>query len=374
MTQSINLNGHELNIGLDATWGGRQCFGGIFDGNHCTIRGLGNNKSLFACIQGGTLKNLSVYGKVSGNSNIGGIVGYILNGGTLENLTSYVTVDGVSTLGGIVGNAEHQNSTILNCVNYGSVTGATWNIGGITGCGGHNIIGCVNFGNVHSSGSDNIGGIAGTTKNTGSITGCYNYGTVSTPNGRCGGIAGLANNKIIDCVNYGDVSGGWCTGGILGFVAAGEKVTITNCANFGNVVGRTGIGGILGESENTKTVDGKVYPTAVATITGCTNNGTVTGTWGAGGIAGNIKAGNVIENCVNNGTLNANGQLGGIVGICYGKVTGCTNNGNVFGQNDIIGGIVGDLQDATYVNEIETTNTQNGTVTGTNSKPIIGRK
>jgi hypothetical protein len=72
--------------------------------------------------------------------------------------------------------------------------------------------------------------------------------------------------------------------------------------------------------------------------------------------------------------LNAKGELGGIVGRCYGKVTKCTNNGNVVGTQDIIGGIVGHLHVATHVDVINTTNTQNGTVTGPNSQQIIGKQ
>ena len=363
LTQSINLNGHELNIGKDSSWDYRQSFGGLFDGNHCTIRGLKNTKSLFACVEGGSVKNLSVYGTVSGNGNVGGIVGYILNGGKLENLTSYVTVTGTSTLGGIVANAENNNSTVLNCVNYGNVTGSSWNIGGITGSGGHDIIGCVNFGNVHSSGSDNIGGIAGTTKNTGSISGCYNYGAISSAQGRTGGIVGLGNKKIINCVNYGSVNAGWDVGGILGIVGEGSNASIIGCINNGTVTGGSGVGGIFGFNHaNAGTI----------AITDCINNGTVTGTWGVGGIAGNTKA--EVSGCVNNGTLNAQGELGGIVGKCYGKVTNCTNNGNVVGTNDIIGGIVGRLHDTTYLDVINSTNTQNGTVTGPNSQQIIGKQ
>ncbi len=363
LTQSIDLNGHELNIGKDSSWGGRQCFAGIFDGNHCTIRGMKNTKSLFACIQGGALKNLSVYGTVNGSTNIGGIVGYILNGGTLENLTSYVTVIGENTLGGIVANAENNDSTVLNCVNYGNVTGSSWNIGGITGSGGHDIIGCVNFGNVHSTGSDNIGGIAGTTKETGVISGCFNYGSISSAQGRTGGIVGLGNKKIINCVNYGTVNAGWDVGGILGIVGENSNASIIGCVNNGNVSGGSGVGGIFGFNHaNAGTI----------TITDCINNGTITGTWGVGGIAGNTKG--EVSGCVNNGTLNAQGELGGIVGKCYGKVTECTNNGNVVGTQDIIGGIVGHLHVTTYVDVINSTNYQNGTVSGTNSQQIIGKQ
>ncbi len=362
LTQSIDLNGHELFIGGSSEWATRQIFAGMFDGNHCTIRGLKNSRSLFAAVEGGWLKNLSVYGTVTGAGNLGGIVGYVANGGILENLTSYVTVNGTSTLGGIVANAENNASTVINCVNYGNVTGSSWNIGGIAGSGGHDVLGCVNFGNVHSTGSDNIGGIAGTTKNTGSISDCYNYGNISSVHGRVGGIVGWLNKLVVNCVNYGSINAGWDSGGVVGYVNEGESAVIKNCINNGNVKGNTGIGGIFGFNHASA---GSIL------IKDCINNGEVAGTWGVGGIAGNTKA--EISGCVNNGKLDAKGELGGIVGKCYGKVTECTNRGEVRGAQDIIGGIVGHLHDTTCYSIIVTTNEQKGTVTGPNAGQIFGK-
>ena len=362
MTKSIDLNGHELFIGGNSLWDYRQIFGGYFDGNHCTIRGLNNTKSLFAAVEGGGVKNLSVYGQVNGAGTVAGIVGYIASGADLENLTSYVTVIGTNTLGGVVANAENQASEVINCTNYGNVTGSSWNIGGIAGSAGHNVTGCVNYGNIHSSGSDNVGGIAGTTKSTGSISNCYNYGKISSVHGRVGGIVGWLNKLIVDCINYGEINAGWDSGGVVGYVNEGQSATIKNCTNNGKVAGNTGIGGIFGFNHaNAGTIS----------IIGCVNNGEVTGTWGVGGIAGNTKA--EISNCINSGYVSANGELGGIVGKCYGKVTECTNRGEVRGAQDIIGGIVGHLHNTTYLDVINSTNYQEGTVTGPNSKEIIGK-
>lgn len=365
MTQSIDLNGHDLFIGSYPGWGERKGFFGFFDGNHCTIRGLNSSNSLFGTIENGWLKNLSVYGKVNGNDTVGGIVGYVAYGGSLENLTSYVTVNGKSTLGGIVGNAESNASTVINCVNYGNVIGSSYIIGGISGSGGHNVTNCINFGNVTSTGNDCVGGIAGSTKNTGSISNCYNYGTI-TARGKAGGIAGLINKLVKDCVNYGDVKGTWALGGIAGYVKESDNATISGCVNNGNVTATsTGNGGIFGILEGGAASAGRIV------VTGCINNGNVSGSWGIGGIVGDAPG--QIINCVNNGTISAKGDLGGIIGKAYGEVTGCVNNGDVVGAQDIIGGIVGRLHVATYYSTIMATNQQKGTVTGPNSSQIIGR-
>ena len=364
MTQSIDLGGHDLFVGAYTGWSSRKGFFGLFDGNHCTIRGLDQAGALFGTIETGWLKNLSVYGKISNSTHeaVGGIVGYVYNGGRLENLTSYVTVNGQYTLGGIVGNAEDGATTVINCVNYGNVTGSSWNIGGIAGSGGHDITDCKNFGKVHSTGSDNVGGIAGSTKKTGSISGCINYGAISSAHGRVGGIVGLGQKPIVNCINYGEISAGWDNGGILGFVGDGASASVTGCINYGKVTGNTGLGGIFGFNH--------ANAGAIA-ITDCVNNGEVKGTWGVGGIAGNTKA--TISGCINNGTIVATGELGGIVGKCYGNVTECTNNGVVSGAQTIIGGIVGHLHVTTYIDVINSTNYQNGTVEGPTSEQIIGR-
>ena len=366
LTQSIDLNGHDLYIGSYTGWGTRRGFYGFFDGNHCTIRGLAQNRSLFGTIEKGYLKNLSVYGSISSSTDeaTGGIVGYVANGGLLENLTNYVTVNGKNTLGGIVGNAENQASTVINCVNYANVTGSSYIIGGIAGSGGHDVKNCVNYGNVTSSGNDCVGGVIGSTKNTGKIENCYNYGTVQA-RGKAGGIIGQANKPVLGCVNYGDVNGTWALGGIVGYTQNTDSVTISDCINFGNITATsTGIGGIFG------IIEGGASATGAAAITNCTNNGNVKGSWGIGGIAGDTPG--TITGCVNNGTLNASGDLGGIVGKFYGKATECTNNGDVIGTSVNVGGIVGRLHVATYLDVINTTNKNNGSVIGAKFGDIIG--
>ncbi len=359
LTQSIDLGGHDICIGSYPGWNDRKGFFGFLDGNHCTIRGLNNSGSLFGTVEAGWVKDLSVYGNINGAGTVGGIVGYVAYGGSLENLTSYVTVRGENTLGGIVGNAENQASTVINCVNYGDVTGTSWIIGGIAGSGGHNIISCVNYGNITSLGNDVVGGIAGTTKNTGSITDCYNYGTINA-RGKAGGIVGEAIKPINNCVNYGDVKGTWALGGIVGYIKEGS-VVISDCINFGDITASsTGNGGILGLSEAAATV----------LVMDCVNNGNLSSGWGCGGIVGDTYG--TITNCVNNGSVSAPGDLGGIVGKTHGEVTGCVNNGSVTGTSVNIGGIVGRLHNAAHYVAIMATNQNKGIINAANVQQIIG--
>ena len=332
MTKSIDLGGVNFMIGHHSAWNNYAGFAGIFDGNNCSIRGLAiepasGSAALFACVKkGGEVKNLSLYGTVKGNTTVGTAVAYLL--GTADNITSYVTVNGTSTIGGVVANAESGSSVVSNCVNYGTVTGTSYIVGGITGSGGHNIINCVNWAEIN--GTDVLGGISGTTKASGEISGCYNYGTINA-SGKSGGIVGNVQKPVNNCVNYGDVNGAWSLGGIAGYVEENMTTSISGCTNYGNVNGSTtGNGGILGLSE---------WKAGAVTIDNCINNGNVTATWGGGGIAGDTRA--TVSNSVNNGDISGLGELGGIVGKAYGEISGCTNTGKVTAATDIAGGICG---------------------------------
>ena len=398
MTKSIDLGGANFMIGYHSAWNKYDGFAGIFDGNNCSIRGLAikpasGSAGLFACVKkGGVVKNFTLYGSVKGTTTVGTAVAYLL--GTAENITSYMTVEGTSTIGGVIANAESKSGAVSGCVNYGTVNGSSFIVGGITGSGGYNITNCTNWGTITAT--DVTGGISGTTKNTGSISGCVNYGIVNGEN-KVGGIVGTALKPITNCVNNGTVTGSSLTGGIVGWVETGT-ITISGCTNNGTVNGGWTIGGILGhvntganvtiaDCTNNAAINGNTTgiggilgtaheSAAGLTITGCVNNGDITkSSWGAGGIAGNTgttKA--VISDCINNGAVNGAGQLGGIVGRGYGKITGCTNNGAVIGTADIIGGIVGQLHDTTYLDVVKTTNTNTGSVKGPNCKDLIGKE
>ena len=246
MTKSVDLNGHYLIVGMHAGWNNYQGFFGHFDGNNCSIRDInvfsvtGKSSALFGCIaSGATLKNLSVYGKVTGASTVGGVVAYQL--GTLNNVTSYVTVTATAgTVGGVVANQESSSGDIIGCVNYGSVTSNSYIVGGIVGSGGKTITNSVNWGNV-TGGSVSVGGISGSTKDKGTISGCVNYGTITSKTtstkdteGAAGGIVGTAKKPISDCANYGTVVGlANKSGEIYGY--SYDPSTVTNCVENGEV-------------------------------------------------------------------------------------------------------------------------------------------
>ena len=276
LTKSIDLNGANLMIGMHAGWNNYQGFFGTFDGNNCSIRGIGVDKSteacsaaLFGCVNGGMIKNLSIYGSVKGNSTVGGLVAYTTSGAKLDNITSYVTVTATvhngrqGTVGGVVANQENSAGAISNCVNYGDVTCDSYIVGGIAGSGGAAVTNCANWGNV-TGGNVSIGGIFGSTKDKGSISGCVNYGTITgTSNiySKIGGIVGSCNKPISNCENYGTVIG---KADLIGGIAGEQTKEITGCVNYGDIIG----------SCTSTNVDG--ITASGVTKTDCVNNGSVT--------------------------------------------------------------------------------------------------
>ena len=417
LTSSIDLNNQNIMI---------NDFAGVFDGNNCSIKGVNVSNSteetgLFKClVYGGTIKNLSVYGQVSGTTYVGGIVGnsygtidncknyttithtakyaggiagrttgviencdnygnitsssvdrkagivgLLNNWGLISNCNNFGSIYGTNTTAGIAAEIYNSNTVIINSNNYGDIIATSYNIGGIAGLSSAvSISNSNNYGDV-TSGSECTGGIAGTSN--GVVSYCNNYGTVKSRGSR-GGIIGISHGEVSYCTNYGDVinnPSGWNVGGIVGETDA----NILNCVNNGDVYGlSTHIGGIVGSTS--------------ALVKDCINNGNVDGaTWGSGGIAGN-STGDII-NCVNNGNITSEtatnygpGQFGGIAGKASGKIEGCTNNGNVTGKNtNNVAGIVGSIlvTEANYGENktiLENTNSNTGTISS--GKDIIG--
>ena len=248
MTKSVDLNGHYLIVGMHAGWNNYQGFFGHFDGNNCSIRGIdldgsagSSSTALFGCVNTGSIKNLSIYGNVKGNSGAAGLVGYTVTNAIIENVTSYVNVTSAvsnkrqGTVGGIVANQENSAGALINCVNYGTVVCDSYIVGGIVGSGGKDMTNCVNWGNVTGA-NVSVGGISGSTKDKGTISGCINYGTVigaTTAYGQIGGIVGTCKKPITNCVNYGTVIG-TISKGVSGICGTNSS-TETDCVNYGEI-------------------------------------------------------------------------------------------------------------------------------------------
>jgi len=151
-------------------------FSGTYDGNYCEVKGLCVNKDgrggLFSLLTG-SVKNLSVWGDITGTVETGGIAGNI-----------------------------H----------------------------GANIINCSFNGSINSKGSQS-GGIVGDIWRSGKVESCYFNGTINTnnPEANVGGIVGLATAGYEDNVQEINIKNCYASG----FINADEKSHIGGIA--GNI-------------------------------------------------------------------------------------------------------------------------------------------
>lgn len=285
---------------------------------------------VYADNSGWTFKDCTNYGNVYGvlhgalaNRNIheiGGCIGYIRSGVTFENLInegtiiidqnqSEKTVDKVLDIGGIVGIAysSYVNDTILlDCTNCGGIE--LWNTDANT-----------------SYTVADIGGIAGKLEG----------GT----NGKGPIIKSCVNQHEINLSNYdrnvaATVSN---VGGIAGYI--GAKCKLQYCINEKSVITNTSngsyIGGIVGESR------GLVYSCSTQAPAGEPK----------GQVVGNIVVGGIV------GYANGTGsKLGSIANEQNNGRDVITNTFDVSGEQ-IVGGIVGELNAATVVGAINDQNT-----------------
>lgn len=219
-------------------------FGGIFDGNGYTIRGLsitveGSNQGLFRYLQDdGIIKNLNVEGVVTPSgekSTVGGMVGY--NKGIIENCNFSGLVKGKDIVGGLVG-WNGTSGMLVNSSFEGVIYGES-KVGGIAGYNAGAILRCFNDSNVNTtveehkldyknltledinltkliSDAIDIGGIAGV--NTGIVQNSENRGIVGYPHVgyNVGGVVGRQSGYITNSVNHGTIYGRKDVGGIVG--------------------------------------------------------------------------------------------------------------------------------------------------------------
>ncbi|MBQ8837562.1 MAG: hypothetical protein IJ002_08695 [Clostridia bacterium] len=190
-------------------------FTGTFDGQEHTIKGVSISTAtsytgLFGCVEGGTIKNLTVEGTVTSTSGkyVGGIVGWSRSI-TLENCHSYVTVTGAGeSVGGILGivyySKANGTSTISGCTNHKAVSSTSYT-GGIVG-------------DIYTG---NYAGLSVTIDN------CKNYGAVTVSGNVAGGIVGYIRLRTTSAANV-------------------SSVTIKNSANYATITAADYTGGIFG--------------------------------------------------------------------------------------------------------------------------------
>ncbi|MGV8893401.1 MAG: GLUG motif-containing protein [Burkholderiaceae bacterium] len=284
-----NLTGHyALGSSFDGTVSGgftpvgnyNNQFSGTFDGlghtvSNLTISSPGDYVGLFGSVAtGATVRNVGLIGaSVSGNSSVGGLVGY--NNGTISN--SYATgsvVSGTSNVGGLVG--VHNIGTVSNSYATGSVIG-----------------------------TDNVGGLVGSNFNYGSISNSYATSSVSdtgTGTGTVGGLVGHNFGTVNNSYATGAVSGSSYVGGLVGYNTGSGS--ISNSYATGAVWGRINAGGLVGVNYGSGSISNS-YAT-----------GAVSGGYRVGGLVGYNS--NSISNSYATGAVSGSSiNAGGLVGANY---------------------------------------------------------
>ena len=153
------------------------------------------------------------------------------------------------------------------------------------------------------------------------------------------GIFGNSSSILNLTVKNSYIKGKNCSGTIVGAVRSG---TIENCHNINSTVE------LYDESSNVGGVAGQVK----GVIKNCTNIGgrvvgkkAANGSAQAGGVVGTlIIGGSQAINCYNTGNVTGEGNyVGGVVGVAdtSSTIQNCYNTGNVTGEGNYVGGVVG---------------------------------
>lgn len=235
---------------LDLTgkdFSGIPSFSGTFEGNGHTISGLdicanGSNLGLFRYLTASaTVKDLHLEGTIAPGgsaSNIGALAGQ--NFGTIENCSFNGNISGNQNIGGLVG-INQLSGIIENSTVTGSFHGNHF-IGGIAGNNFGVVRNCESYAAVNTTVEENRVSLEDISVD--SFTSSESVATVTD----IGGICGAGTGIIRDCINYGSIGYpqiGYNIGGIAGSFSG----YIYNCVNHGAVDGRKEVGGIIGQLE-----------------------------------------------------------------------------------------------------------------------------
>lgn len=336
-------------IGLDSNTGkvnvenGNYGFYGKFDGMDYNIFGLTIdqpnkvNVGLFGVAHNATINNVTlVSGSITGGSVVGSVVGAAIGNTHISNATNSAAVTGNTDVGGIVGYTGNEIDNVGNSnASQPVTTDATF----------ENLI---NTGTIRSNGSSdnnsgaisNVGGLIGYMYNGMLYGNSYNLGNVSGDGYNVGGLVGHAVNSTIGdgkklVYNRLDVTGAYNVGGIVGNMEQGS--TVQNAENSGNV-------SATGYDKETYTFHTNHY-------TGNTTQNREVQVANIGGIAGNVSA-STLEDVTNSGDVHSNQKAGndfydaGNVGGIVGKAVDTNIKNAINRENDIrgahnVGGVAG---------------------------------
>ncbi|WP_245258390.1 beta strand repeat-containing protein [Methylosinus sp. LW4] len=286
----------------------------------------------------GSISNVYVTGTVSGDNNVGGVVG-INQRGSITNSYFSGSVYGTGTsIGGLAGNNFGTTATISNSYAIGTVTAtgvSLSSIGGLTGSNG---------GAITNSYANEVVTVTPTANAIGTITPANYIGGLVGSNTGSVSTSSAAGTLNVTSANY--------VGGLIGWNNAGTVKDVTSSTNV-NVTWATsdngsGYGGLIGY--NTGTVTGGLTS---GNVTVTLDNGF--SSYGVSSVGGGIglNAGNVTSlQSTGDVTAPSSSWVGGLIGFNRsGTVANSSATGSVVqrsGPSDLIGNNQGKIVNSTY--------------------------
>ena len=331
---------------------------------------LADSVGLFGYTSFASIRDVGLFdGVVRGNTRVGGLVG-TNNNSTIRNAYHAGTVSGSAGgygVGGLVGWNLNPSAKIIHSNSTGVVTGDQ-NVGGLVGYNNAsaNIVDSSSFGAV--TGNSAVGGLVGYNYNASSIASSFSLGTV-TGSGYVGGLVGWNDLSTIDTsYSKGMVTGSGYVGGLVGKNGNGTNAQIINSFSEAAVTGHTDVGGLVGfntgwifQTSSKGAITGDAGSTNVGGLVGSSlfssakigrsySVGTVTagpGSTNVGGLVGSNDSSATINNDHSESAVTAGADstnVGGLTGtnsssstinqvFSTSAVTGTNNVGGLVGLN-----------------------------------------
>ena len=248
---------------------GPNPFGATFEGNNHTISNLfinvtgssGNYIGLFGQLGGGTVTRVHLVGaKVTGNNDVGALVGHITLG-TVSHSSSGGTVSGAEKVGGLVGTINSASGVVEYSRSSATVEATGQQVGGLVGRNAGKLR--VSYATGAVTGASSAGGLVGFTG--GAIYASYATGAVAataTSNASAGGLIGSTEGNIHASYSTGATTS--ASGDAKGLVSSNSDaisfadsywdVTTTSIADDNDVT--TGVGKTTTELQSPTQTDG----------------------------------------------------------------------------------------------------------------------
>ena len=332
---SFDGNGHTLsNYAVNAPG---QDFVGLFgyvregaieDLNMTNVDVTGNDLTgaLIGYLQVGTVRDVSVQGKVNGHDKVGLAIGSSSTGSIIVNASANGSVTANNWVGGLIGYA--QQSEVSDASASGHVVGSNY-IGGLIGGVWHGSVeNAQTSGSATTTGGYAVGGLVGNTKGGAFRNTHSSAGITGTPeSAQLGGLIGKAHQSFTENASAsGHISG--MSRQVGGLIGDNFESTIQWSHATGTVWGEQCVGGLAGYGGTVKYSysTGRVYGGSVGIggLTGCYikiydsyshSDVIASGANGVGGLSGLDP--DIIERAFSTGNVGTGNDTGGAVGKDY---------------------------------------------------------